>query len=76
MRELAFRDFNEALAFVEQIAEEAVDYLRRPDFCIYDFNRVRLTILNRNHAEITTAERRLAGKVDAIIDRWAQETGR
>jgi 4a-hydroxytetrahydrobiopterin dehydratase len=69
VRELEFRDFSEALAFLERVAGCAEDYLRRPDMCILRFNRVRLTITNPNRAGITAAELRLAEKVDAVIER-------
>jgi 4a-hydroxytetrahydrobiopterin dehydratase len=68
-RDLTFRDFDAALAFVELIAHEAVDYLRRPDMSISEFNRVRITIANPHHAGLTAAELRLAAKVDAVIAR-------
>jgi 4a-hydroxytetrahydrobiopterin dehydratase len=67
VRELAFRDFDEAMRFVERVARAAVDYLRRPDICILEFNRVRLTIANPHHGPLTLAEVRLAAKVDAVI---------
>jgi 4a-hydroxytetrahydrobiopterin dehydratase len=67
VRELSFRNFDQAFAFVQHVAHEAVDYLRRPDICIFDFNRVRLTIANPHRAELTEAELRLARKVDAIM---------
>jgi pterin-4a-carbinolamine dehydratase len=56
------------MRFMERIAEAAVDYERRPDMCVSEFNRVRLTIFNLHHAPLTKAERRLAAKVDAIVD--------
>lgn len=68
VREIEFRDFAQALAFVEKVAGAAEDHLRRPDMCILDFNRVRLTIVNSHHAGVTQAELRLLAKVDAIID--------
>jgi 4a-hydroxytetrahydrobiopterin dehydratase len=67
VRELHLRDFDEALAFVEQVAARAVDYGRRPDVSI-EAGQVRLSIANRHNAGITAAERRLAAKVDAVID--------
>jgi pterin-4a-carbinolamine dehydratase len=67
VRELSFRDFEEAFAFATRVANEAVDYLRRPDICVFGFNRVRLTIANPRHAGLTEAEWRLARKVDAIL---------
>jgi len=67
VRELEFRDFDQALEFVDRIAGSAEDHLRRPDICIVGFNRVRLTIANPNRAGITAAELRLAEKVNAVI---------
>jgi 4a-hydroxytetrahydrobiopterin dehydratase len=68
VREVEFRDFSEAIAFLERVAVLAEDHLRRPDMCILRFNRVRLTISNPHHAGLTVAERRLAEKVDAVFD--------
>jgi pterin-4a-carbinolamine dehydratase len=67
VRELRFRDFNEAFAFAGEVAEGAVDWHRRPDMTI-SRNRLRLTVYNLHHAGITLAERRLAAKVDAVIE--------
>lgn len=68
IRELAFRDFDEAMIFLEQVAKAAEDHLRRPDMCILDFNRVRLRVANPRHAGITPAELRLVAKVNELID--------
>ena len=68
VRELAFRDFDQALAFLEHVAAAAADHFRRPDMCILEFNHVRLSITNPHRAGITEAERRLAAKVDAVIE--------
>jgi 4a-hydroxytetrahydrobiopterin dehydratase len=67
VRELSFRDFDQAIAFVERVAASAEDHLRRPDMCILDFNRVRLTITNPHHAGVTDAELRLVEKVNRLI---------
>ena len=68
VREFRFRDFGEALAFLERVAAGAEDYLRRPDMCIVEFNVVRLTITNPHRGGITAAELRLAEKVDLVVD--------
>jgi 4a-hydroxytetrahydrobiopterin dehydratase len=68
VRELSFRDFDTALRFMERVAEAAVDYERRPDMCVSEFNRVRLAIFNLHHAPLTAAEHRLAAKVDTVVD--------
>jgi pterin-4a-carbinolamine dehydratase len=67
VREIAMRDFDEAFALVSHIAAAAQDHFRRPDLCISEFNRVRITVANPHHAGITRAETRLAAKVDAAI---------
>jgi pterin-4a-carbinolamine dehydratase len=67
VREIAMRDFDEALALVGCIATAAQDHFRRPDMCISEFNRVRITVANPHRAGITRAETRLAAKVDAAI---------
>ena len=66
VREVPFRDFDEGMEFVGQVARRAQDYKRRPDISIAA-NRVRLTIANPHHAGITLAELRLAAKVNAIM---------
>jgi pterin-4a-carbinolamine dehydratase len=68
VRELRFRDFEDALRFVERVGEAAVDYRRRPDMCISEYNHVRLSVSNVHHAGFTLAEMRLAEKVNAIVD--------
>ena len=67
VRELRFRDFDEAMGFVQRVADEAVDYGRRPDMCILESNHVRLTVVNPHHAGVTLAEQRLMRKVDAVV---------
>jgi len=67
VRDFGFRDFDAALEFVERVAEGAVDYGRRPDMCLYDFNRVRLTVANQHGGGPTAAELRLVAKVDDVI---------
>ncbi len=67
MREVSFRDFDEAIAFVQRVAAAAQDHLRRPDMCIQHFNEVHSTITNPHDAGLTEAEFRLAWKVNAVI---------
>ncbi|MCW2970590.1 MAG: 4a-hydroxytetrahydrobiopterin dehydratase [Solirubrobacterales bacterium] len=73
VRELSTRDFDEAMRLLELVAAGAVDYGRRPDMCISEFNHVRLSIGNPHHAGLTAAELRLAAKVSALLDGFAVE---
>jgi 4a-hydroxytetrahydrobiopterin dehydratase len=78
VRELKLRDFEEALRFIERLAQLADDYGRRPDMCISEFNHVRLSISNLHRAGFTQAEMRLAAKVNGVLqehhpEAWAEE---
>jgi pterin-4a-carbinolamine dehydratase len=75
VRELVFKDYAEALTFVTELGAQAVDYQRRPDVSIVEFNRVRICVDNLHHVGITEAERRLARKVDTVIERYPAEHG-
>jgi pterin-4a-carbinolamine dehydratase len=66
VRELTFRNFDEAFALAGELAEGAVDWHRRPEMTI-SRNTLRLAVYNPHHAGITLAERRLIAKVDAVI---------
>jgi pterin-4a-carbinolamine dehydratase len=66
VRELEFRDSDEAVAFANRVAEDAVDYARRPELTV-DLNRVRIAVANLHHLPPTPAEARLARKVDAVL---------
>ena len=67
VRDLRFRDFDEAMTVAQRIGERAVDYQRRPDMYI-EAGRLRLSIPNRHHAGITLAEIRLAAKVNDVLE--------
>jgi len=73
VRELKLRDFDAALRFIESVAAMANDYGRRPDMCVSEFNRVRLSIANLHHAGFTQAEMRLAEKTSAVIHLYPAE---
>jgi pterin-4a-carbinolamine dehydratase len=68
VREVQFRDFEEAMRFAERVAACVVDYGRRPEMCISELNRVRLVVANPHHAGFTQAELRLVATVNAIVD--------
>jgi pterin-4a-carbinolamine dehydratase len=70
VRELRFRDFDDAWTFVASIAERAVDFGRRPNVHLqsHPTTQLRLVVHNVNHAGLTEAEYRLAAKVEAAIE--------
>jgi pterin-4a-carbinolamine dehydratase len=70
VRELTFKDYEEALRFVDEMGEKAVDYERRPSVSIIEPSRVRVVVENLHRAGITPAEERLARKVDEVLARY------
>jgi pterin-4a-carbinolamine dehydratase len=72
IRELRFRDFDNSIAFLEEVGRRGADYSRRPDMAISG-GRVRLTIANPNHAGITLAELRVAAKVNMVVQELADD---
>jgi pterin-4a-carbinolamine dehydratase len=68
VRDISLRDFESALRLVERVGQAAVDYQRRPDMCISEYNRVRLRIVNLHHAGLTEAELRLASRTSEVVD--------
>lgn len=72
VRELHFKDFTAALAFVNRVADEAVHFGRHPDVHIVDENIVKLHVSNPHHVGITLAELRLVEDVDAAVERSEQ----
>jgi pterin-4a-carbinolamine dehydratase len=66
VRELEFRDYEEAKEVAEFIADHVEDYHRHPGLEI-TLNRLRIVIANLHHAGITPAEERLAAKVDQAL---------
>lgn len=67
VRDLEFRDFDEAIAFAQVLGREAVDWLRRPDMLIRS-HHLRLSVANLHHAGLTKAELRLVSKATAVIE--------
>lgn len=70
VRELRFKDFPEALGFVERLAGEAEDFGRHPDICLHDGKRVLVSVASPRHAGITVGDLRLTDKVDAVAERY------
>jgi pterin-4a-carbinolamine dehydratase len=76
VRELKFKDYDEALRFVDEVGEEAVDFEHRPSVSIIEPSRVRVVVENLHHAGITPAEERVAAKVDAVLARYPNAPSR
>jgi 4a-hydroxytetrahydrobiopterin dehydratase len=66
VRDLQFKDFAAAMAFVNDVAEVAEAANHHPDILVHGWNKVRLTLSTHTAGEITDADHRLAAEIDAL----------
>ena len=65
-RDLQFRDFAEAMAYVNQVAALAEEVGHHPDLLVHGWNKVRLTLFTHSEGRITDADRAMAARIDAL----------
>jgi len=66
VRDLKFKDFAEAMAFVNRVAEIAEQRNHHPDILVHGWNNVRLTLSTHSKGGVTDADRALAEQIDAL----------
>ncbi len=62
-REAIFKNFQEAMAFVNQVAELAETLDHHPDICIY-YNKVVLSVFTHSEGGLTEKDFELARKIN------------
>jgi len=66
VRDFKFKDFAEAMAFVNRVAEIAEQRNHHPDILVHGWNNVRLTLSTHSKGGVTDADRALAEQIDAL----------
>ncbi len=66
VRDLDFKDFPGALAYVNRVAELAEEANHHPDILIHGWNKVRLALFTHSEGRITDADRRMAEQIDQL----------
>jgi 4a-hydroxytetrahydrobiopterin dehydratase len=66
VRDWEFKDFAQAVSFVDQVAEVAEEMNHHPDILVHGWNKVRLSVTNHSAGGLTEADFELARKVDAL----------
>jgi len=66
VRDYQFKDFAEALAFVNRVGEEAEAANHHPDILVHGWNKVRLTLSTHSEGRVTDADRTMAERIDGI----------
>lgn len=65
-KEFSFKDFKEAVNFVNQVAQLAEQNNHHPDILIYDYKNVRLTLSTHTEGKVTEKDYKLADQIDKI----------
>ena len=66
VRDLDFKDFAGAMAYVNRVAELAEEANHHPDILVHGWNRVRLTLFTHTEGQVTDADWRMAERIDAL----------
>jgi 4a-hydroxytetrahydrobiopterin dehydratase len=65
VREWEFKDFSEAMAFTNRVAEVAEEANHHPDILVHGWNKVRLSLTNHSAGGLTEADFEMAKRIDA-----------
>ncbi len=66
VRERQFKDFAEALAYVNRVGELAEEVNHHPDILIHGWNKVRLSLVTHSEGRITDADHDMARRIDSL----------
>jgi 4a-hydroxytetrahydrobiopterin dehydratase len=66
VRDYEFKDFAQAMAFVNRVAEAAEEANHHPDILVHGFNQVRLTLTTHSAGALTDHDRAMAERIDAL----------
>ena len=66
VRDWEFKDFAEAMRFVNRIAETAEEANHHPDILVHGWNKVRLSLTNHSAGGLTEADFAIAAKIDGL----------
>jgi 4a-hydroxytetrahydrobiopterin dehydratase len=66
VREWKFKDFGEAISFINRVAVVAEEANHHPDILLHGWNKVRLSLTNHSAGGLTEADFKLAQKLDGF----------
>ena len=61
-----FKDFAEAMAFVNRVADAAEEADHHPDILVHGWNNVRLTLTTHSAGKLTDDDRAMAARIDGL----------
>jgi 4a-hydroxytetrahydrobiopterin dehydratase len=66
VREWAFEDFGQAIAFVNRVADAAETVNHHPDIHLHGWNKVRLELSTHSQGGLTRADFDMAVRIDEL----------
>jgi 4a-hydroxytetrahydrobiopterin dehydratase len=66
VRDLKFKDFAEAMAYVNRVADLAEEVNHHPDILVHGWNNVRLTLTTHSAGGLTDNDFQMAQRIDAM----------
>jgi 4a-hydroxytetrahydrobiopterin dehydratase len=67
LRELTFKDFAQAIAFVNRVAGAAETANHHPDIHLHGWNKVRLELSTHSEGGLTRADLDMAARIDDLV---------
>ena len=66
-REVTFKDFAQAIAFINRVADAAEAVNHHPDIHLHGWNKVRLELSTHSEGGLTQADLDLAAGIDLLV---------
>lgn len=66
-KEFDFKDFKEALSFINQVGELAENQNHHPDIKLHSYNKVELTLSTHSEGKVTNKDHQLAQSIDNLL---------
>jgi 4a-hydroxytetrahydrobiopterin dehydratase len=66
VRDLKFKDFAEAMSYVNSVADLAEEVNHHPDILVHGWNNVRLTLTTHSAGGLTENDYDMARRIDAL----------
>jgi 4a-hydroxytetrahydrobiopterin dehydratase len=66
VREQEFKDFAEAMAYVNRVADLAEEANHHPDILVHGWNKVRLTLTTHSAGGLTENDHEMARRIDEL----------
>ncbi|MFO8234224.1 MAG: 4a-hydroxytetrahydrobiopterin dehydratase [Bacteroidales bacterium] len=62
-----FKDFVQAIEFINQVRDIAETYQHHPDLYLYSYNKVKVTLTTHSEGRVTEKDYKLAEEVDKLV---------